>query len=125
MVVISVSLSGKELQEFDSIIEKMGYSSRSDAVREAFQNFVSENRWRGEEGCSVSLLVSMIYDDCKAHKVLDIIHDHSDIVSSSSHTHLSHKCLDQLVLEGHTTDLKGFLSSIANVKDVRVRKVHI
>ena len=123
MVVISVSLSGSELKQFDSIVEKMGFSSRSDAVREAFQSFISENRWRGEPEGSISLLVSLIYEDCKAHKVLDIVHDHSETIHSSSHTHIDHKCVDQLVLKGDSERLKEFLSMIARVKDVRVKRV--
>ncbi|MDD5473115.1 MAG: ribbon-helix-helix domain-containing protein [Candidatus Methanoperedens sp.] len=45
MVVISISLSGAELKEFDNITNKMGFSSRSDAVREALHRFVAQNKW--------------------------------------------------------------------------------
>ena len=45
MVVISISLSGSELKEFDNITNKMGFSSRSDAVREALHRFVAQNKW--------------------------------------------------------------------------------
>ena len=119
MVVISVSLSGNELKQFDSITEKLGYSSRSDAVREAFQNFISQNSWslRGEG--SRNLLVSLMYDDDKAHRILDIVHDHTDIIYSSSHTHVEHRCIDQLVLKGDFEELNSFMNTISGVKDVR------
>lgn len=125
MVVISISLPSKELKEFDTITEKMGYSSRSDAVREAFQNFISENRWKGIGEGPINLLVSLIYEDCKAHKVLDIIHDHSGTIHSSSHTHVDHKCIDQLVLNGEVEQLKEFLNSVAGIKDVRMKRIHL
>lgn len=125
MVVISVSLSGKELSQFDLLTERMGFSSRSDAIREALKNFISENRWKNEDEGSESLLVSLIYDDCRAHKILDIIHDHSDAIHSSSHTHIDHKCVDQIVLKGEVGRFKEFLSSIAAVKDVRVKRIPI
>jgi CopG family transcriptional regulator, nickel-responsive regulator len=125
MVVISVSLPSKELKEFDSITEKMGFSSRSDAVRDAFQNFISENRWKDMGEGSINLLVSLIYEDCKAHKVLDIIHNHSKTIHSSSHTHVDHKCIDQLVLNGEIDQLKDFLNNIAGIKDVRMKRVHL
>jgi len=125
MVVISVSLSGKDLREFDSITDKMGFSSRSDAVREAFQNFISENRWtEGEEG-PINLLVTLIYEDGKAHRVLDTIHDHSGIIHSSSHTHVDHKCIDQLILKGEIKKLNSFLNSIAGIKDVRSKRINL
>jgi metal-responsive CopG/Arc/MetJ family transcriptional regulator len=43
--VVSISLSGTELKEFDNITNKMGFSSRSDAVREALHRFVAQNKW--------------------------------------------------------------------------------
>ena len=35
MVVISVSLSARELREFEDVARQAGFSSRSDAVRDA------------------------------------------------------------------------------------------
>ncbi len=123
MVVISVSLSGKELKEFDSIVDKLGYSSRSDAVREAFGCFIEHNRWVTQDSDSPHLLVSLIYGDIKAHRILDIIHDFSETIHSSSHTHVDHKCVDQLVLKGENSELKRFVNAIAAVKDVRTKQV--
>ena len=122
MVVISVSLSGQELREFDAIVEKMGYSSRSDAVREAFHSFVSQNRWALDDNRSSNLLVSLIYGDSKAHKVLDIVHGFTDSIYSSSHTHVDHKCVDQLVMKGGQDELKAFMKALAGIKDVRVKQ---
>jgi len=125
MVVISVSLSGKDLKEFDAITEKMGFSSRSDAVREAFQNFISDNRWNRSKEGPINLLVTLIYEDGKAHKVLDTIHEHSETIHSSSHTHVDHKCIDQLVLKGEIENMNAFLNSIAGIKDVRLKRINL
>ncbi len=120
MVVISVSLGGKELKEFDAVLNKMGYSSRSDAVREALHHFVAQNKWASQVSGPSHLLISMIYEDEKTHKVTDILHQYSNIIHSSSHTHIDHKCVDQLLLKGEFQALKSFMEELASVKDVRV-----
>jgi metal-responsive CopG/Arc/MetJ family transcriptional regulator len=62
MVVISISLSGIELKEFDNITNKMGFSSRSDAVCEALHRFVAQNKWIDhiDNGTPLRLLFMMI-----------------------------------------------------------------
>jgi len=125
MVVVSISLSGKELKEFDSVVKEMGFSSRSDAVREALQSYLAQNRWTLDDSLSSNLLVSLVYGDGKAHKVLDIVHDFSSSIFSSSHTHVGHKCIDQLVMKGDKDKLRAFMKAIAGVKDVQVKQAFL
>ena len=71
MVVISVSLSAQELKEFEKVASQAGFSSRSDAVRDALARFVSANNWaNGMEG-KVSCALSIVYSDRKKLHVRD------------------------------------------------------
>ncbi len=120
MVVISVSLSAKELKEFEEVAKQAGFSSRSDAVRDALHRFVSTNNWtNGAEGHS-SCVISVIYADKKKHHVHDIIHEHADIVHSSMHTHLDHRCVEQIVLDGPSAEVRRMMAELSAHKDVRV-----
>ena len=56
MVVISVSISAKELRDFEEMAKQAGYSSRSDAVRDALHRFVSGNNWINDLEGRVSAL---------------------------------------------------------------------
>ncbi|RLI88864.1 MAG: nickel-responsive transcriptional regulator NikR, partial [Archaeoglobales archaeon] len=48
---IGVSLPKNLLNEFDSIIRTRGYSSRSEAIRDAIRNYIAEYKWlEREEG---------------------------------------------------------------------------
>jgi CopG family nickel-responsive transcriptional regulator len=120
MVVISVSISPKELKDFEEVAKQTGFSSRSDAVRDALHRFVSGNNWINGMDGRVSCVVSIIYADRKKHHVHDIIHEYADIVHSSMHTHIDHRCVEQIVLDGSSDEVRRLLSELAAQKDVRV-----
>ncbi len=120
MVVISVSLSARELREFEDVARQAGFSSRSDAVRDALSLFVSNNNWVNEMEGRVSCAVSVIYADRKKHHVHEVIHRYADIVHSSMHTHLEHRCVEQIVLDGPSEEVRKLLSELSSHKDVRI-----
>ncbi len=120
MVVISVSLPAQELKEFEEVANRAGFSSRSDAVRDALSRFVSANSWAsGMEG-QVSCVVSIIYADRKKHHVHEVVHQYADIVHSSMHTHLEHRCVEQIVLDGDAEEVRKLLVELSAHKDVRI-----
>lgn len=120
MVVISVSVDPKELRRFEEVARQRGFTSRSDAIREAMHAFVAQNRltFEGEE--SKHFLMSVVYEERKKHSVLDIIHRHSDIILSATHTHFDGKCAEQLVLTGSPERVSTMLDGLRSVKDVRI-----
>ena len=120
MVVISVSLSAKDLREFDEISDKAGFSSRSDAVRDAMHRYVSGNNWANRAEGRAVCAVSIIYSDRKKLKVHEIIHDHSDIVRSSLHTHMDSRCMEQMVLEGEMEEIKSMMAQLSAQKDIHL-----
>lgn len=119
MVVISVSLSSKELKEFDEISKELGFSSRSDAVRSALAKFISSNRLvLGAEG-EGHYFVSISYQEKKKHQVTEIIHKYSDVIKSSLHTHFDDKCVEQIIIVGDYGKVKSFTEELSSQKDVR------
>jgi CopG family transcriptional regulator, nickel-responsive regulator len=119
MVVISVSLSSKELKEFDEISKELGFSSRSDAVRSALAKFISANRLvLGSEG-EGHYLVSISYDEKKKHQVTEIIHKYSDVIRSSLHTHFDERCVEQTIIIGEYEKVRSFTEELSALKDVR------
>jgi CopG family nickel-responsive transcriptional regulator len=119
MVVISVSLSSKELKEFDEISKKLGFSSRSDAVRSALAKFISANRLvLGSEG-EGHYLVSISYEEKKKHQVTEIIHKYSDVIRSSLHTHFDERCVEQTIIIGEYEKVRSFTEELSALKDVR------
>ena len=120
MVVISVSLSGKELADFDALVEHFGYGSRSRAVRDALYHFISQHRMKFNKG-ELSLVLTLVYDaDHGSDRLNQVIHTNQRLIHTSLHNHLGAECVDVLVTRGDSTELHEFLDALARVKEVRV-----
>lgn len=119
MVVISVSLSGDELADFDRLVDHFGYDSRSSAVRDALHRFVAEHRmdWEGH----VDLVLTLVYAaDRGQNEVYAVAHDHEALIRTSTHHHLDERCVDVLVVHGPGEEVHRLMDRLTKVKDVRV-----
>ena len=101
---IGVSLPDTLLNKFDEIIDKRGYSSRSEGIRDAIRNYISYYEWMGDiKGHRVGT-VSVIYDHTKrglSNALADIQHHYTHLIKSSVHIHLDHdNCFEVIVLDG-------------------------
>jgi len=79
------------LKEFDEIITKMGYESRSKAIQDAVSLFISERKWLREEKTNQTGILLMVYDhEIKGleHDLTETQHQHSKLISSTMHIHL-------------------------------------
>jgi metal-responsive CopG/Arc/MetJ family transcriptional regulator len=120
MVVISVSLSGKELADFDALVQHFGYGSRSRAVRDAPSPFISQHRKKFNKG-DLILVLTLVYDaDHGSDDLNEVIHSHQGLIRTSVHNHLGTQCVDVLVTHGDAEELHHLLDELARVKEVRV-----
>lgn len=120
MVVISISIPEEELQEFDGASKDAGFSSRSDAMRDAIRDFISTKKCIPDTGEKISCIVTILYADKKKHHVHDIVHDYTDVVHSSMHTHVNGQCVEQIVLDGPSSEIKELFCHLSAQKDVRI-----
>ena len=56
-----VSLPSDLLDRFDEIIEKRGYSSRSEALRDAIRNYIVNYEWMNEVQGERVGVISLVY----------------------------------------------------------------
>ncbi|ADC66349.1 transcriptional regulator NikR, CopG family [Ferroglobus placidus DSM 10642] len=123
---IGVSLPKNLLEEFDSIIGKRGYSSRSEAIRDAIRSYIIEYKWlEKEEGEAVGVL-NVVYDhEVKgvSDTLIDLQHEFSDIILASLHLHLKRDlCLEMIILRGDMKRIKEISDKVSAVKGVRFVK---
>ena len=121
-----VSLPKNLLEEFDSIIGRRGYSSRSEAIRDAIRSYIIEYKWlEREEGEAVGVL-NVVYDhEVKgvSDTLIDLQHEFSDIILASLHLHLKKDlCLEMIILRGDMKRIKEISDKVSAVKGVRFVK---
>ena len=117
------------IKEFDETIGKMGYDNRSKAIQDSVRNFVSDYKWLKEQkGVKVGVLV-MVYDhEARGLEpaLTDAQHEHSDIISSSMHTHLSKRdCLETIVLRGEAEKIRKLAEELGKKKGVKQTRLTI
>ena len=118
---IGVSLEPELLSEFDKVIAKKGYVSRSEAIRDLVRDSLAENEWKNEHEymCGV---ITMIYDHDTpglSEKITELQHENSNNVFTTIHMHLDHdRCLEVVAVEGELACLKKLSNDIGALKGV-------
>ena len=116
-----VSLDSELLKKFDDFIGVEGYSNRSKAIADLIRKeFVSDVFAKGG---AVAGAVTIVYDHHKrevVNRLLDIQHDHGEIIISAQHVHLDHdNCLEIIAAIGPGGEIKALADSLKAIKGVK------
>ncbi len=127
--VISISLSSELLKKLDEIMKKKGYSSRSEAIRDAVRESLSEYELRRLENGSVTATVTVI-SELERHdvdeKLIRLRHEHDDIVSGNMHIHLGKAyCLEIFITQGEFEQVLNFIGRIRATRGIQQVKYTI
>jgi len=129
IVRVGVTFPPDLLKEFDETIDGMGYDNRSKAIQDSVRSFVNENKWlREQKGTKIGVLV-LVYDhEARGLEdaLIDIQHEHSRIIFSSMHVHLSERdCLETIALKGDANEIKRLTQEIMTRKGVKQAKLTV
>jgi CopG family transcriptional regulator, nickel-responsive regulator len=101
---IGISLEDDLLAQFDRLIERKGYTSRSEAIRDLIREQLVQREWSESGGGEKVAVVTIVYDHASsslAQKLTHIQHENHRAVVSALHVHMDeHNCLEVLVLRG-------------------------
>jgi CopG family nickel-responsive transcriptional regulator len=124
---IGVTFPPELLKDFDEIINKMGYESRSKAIQDAVRLFVSERKWLQQEGNTEQTgIILMVYDhDVRGLEsgLTEVQHEHSELVTSTLHIHIGERdCLEAIAVKGKAADLRHLSDELATKRGVKILK---
>jgi CopG family nickel-responsive transcriptional regulator len=124
---IGISLPDSLLDKFDEIIEKRGYSSRSEGIRDSIRSYISYYEWMGNiKGHHVGTIV-VIYNRTQrglSNALTDIQHHYSHIIKSSVHVYLEQEdCFEIVVLEGEGKEIIELAEAMMSLKGVKLSKL--
>lgn len=124
MPIVSMSVNQQILQKFDSILKKKGYSTRSEAFREALRTFIDEGEWAIGEGTN-EIVVTIIYDEHKVDRgaLSYIQHNYKEIIHTLIHNHLEDiNCLEVFIAKGSSEKLKSMIHDVRKIKGIKQLK---
>ena len=118
---IGVSIEPELLDEFDELIIRKGYSSRSEALRDLIRDSLAEQDWKNPEQYMVGT-ITIIYNYSTGsitERMMQLQHESNNHVSTSIHVHLDHdRCMEILLVSGALRELKELADQISSVRGV-------
>ncbi len=121
IVRFSVSLEDDLLEQFDRYCEQQQFVTRSEAVRQLIRDTLTTHAWQSQSAEAAGTL-TLVYDHHRTQlgdRLTKLQHDHTDLVVSTLHAHLSHDlCLEVIVLRGPAGKLQEIASQLRGLKGI-------
>ena len=119
---IGVAIESDLLEEFDKLIDRRGYSSRSEAFRDMIRGELNQTQVSSPYQHVVGTL-TIIYDHNVrqlSEKLTGMQHEHHHEIVSTLHVHVDHdQCLEVLVLRGPAVDVQKIADRLMATKGVK------
>ncbi len=119
---VGVSFESELLDKFDTLIQKKGYTNRSEAIRDLVRKSLIESEIEVERGDVIGT-ITIIYDHDigdVTNRLLHLQHHHHSDISSTIHIHVDeHICLEVLVIQGKVKDVRNLANNIMAIKGVK------
>jgi len=116
-------------KEFDALIARRRYGSRSEAMRDLLRQEVERDRLKYEARAHCVASLSYVYNHHQrdlAERLTATQHEHHDLVVATMHVHLDHEhCLETAVLKGSTATVRGFADQIKAERGVRHAAINL
>jgi CopG family nickel-responsive transcriptional regulator len=126
---IGVTFPPELLKDFDEVISKMGYESRSKAIQDAVRLYVSERKWLKEENSTQTGILLMVYDhEVKGleSELTETQHHHSSLIASTMHIHLGERdCLEAIAVKGKASEIHELSDELTTRRGVKILKTMI
>lgn len=120
LIRFGISLDESLLRQFDALIERKGYTNRSEAIRDLIRDALVEDELSaGAEAIGVITIVYSHETRELADTLNDLQHEYHKEIISALHVHLSaHKCLEVILVKGKSNDIKTIFDRLRGLRGV-------
>ncbi len=121
-----ISLESPLLKRFDRLINKKGYASRSEAIRDLIRDSLVTEEWKSDNTETVGTITLVYSHDTRelSDNLNDIQHHYHQLVISTTHIHLDgHNCLEVIIVKGKSEDIKAVADRLIGIKGVKHGKL--
>lgn len=123
MTVISISLTPELLTKLDKYVEKSGYSSRSEAIRTAVREALSQFTLQRLERGQVVATVTVISDRERREQnssLMDLRHEFDESIFGNMHLHVGKGyCVEIFIIREETERVLDFVSRVRAIRGIR------
>lgn len=126
LVRFGVSVPVTLVRAFDERIAQLGYTNRSEAIRDLMRAHLVEAEWEQAHGQVVGT-VTIIYDHEKpdlSQVLTSLQHRYVHAIVCTTHVHLdAHNCMEVIVLRGRAEEIQKIASSLISARGVKHGKL--
>lgn len=127
IVRFGVSLDHHLLVDFDKVVRRRRYATRSEALRDLIRDQLVDQDWAGEADRETVATITFVYDHHVRNltgKLTRIQHDFQGRIMAGMHVHLDHDhCLEVLVVKGKASQIREVADALVSVKGVKHGKL--
>jgi len=121
IVRFSVSLESDLLDDFDRFCKDEKFATRSEAIRQLLRDKLTSQAWESDAH-EVAGTLTLVYDHHRAQlrdRLMELQHDHTDLIVATLHAHLSHDlCLESIILRGPARKLRQIAAELKGLKGI-------
>ena len=125
-VRFGVSMDRDLLKGFDELIKKMGYTTRSEAIRDLIRERLVQQEWSLTDRETVGTITLVYSHDVRelTETLTALQHQYHKQIISTMHIHLDHhNCLEVLIVKGRGTAIKRIAERLLSTKGVKHGKL--
>lgn len=120
---VTLSASPDLVEELDEVIETGQYGNRSEAIRDALRQFLTDYYWEHEPERTLQGSIVIVYDHAATgvnDRLLELQHDANELIVSVQHVHFDHhRCLETLAVEGPGDEIHSLVDNLRSIKGVQ------
>jgi len=125
---ITITIDDDLLGTVDALMERQGYESRSEALRDIIRSHAARERLSSPETQCIGTL-SLVFDygvRDLAQRIAHAHHAHHEMVELSARVYLDHdSCMEISVLRGAVADVRRLAESLSTQRGVRHANLHL
>ena len=124
--ILSFSLPKKIVTEIDELSDEVGYTTRSELIRDAIRALIRSKFDIDKIKGKVEGVIVVLYQHSADNKVSDLRHRHMDVIKSYMHSDFREratKCCDILIFSGDAGRVRNIIfdfKAITNVEAVHL-----
>jgi CopG family nickel-responsive transcriptional regulator len=126
IIRFGVSIDSQLIKKFDALINRKGYTTRSEAIRDMIRDTLVEEEWEAGTQETVGT-ITIVYNHHTReleHALTDMQHKSFHQIISTLHVHLdAHNCLEVLVVKGKGQEIKNIADRLIGTKGVKHGKL--
>ena len=126
--IVSFSVPKKLGQDLEKLAEEIGYSNRSELIRDAIRLLMKNKVDIDQLDGRVEGVIITLYEHSAEQEVSDIRHRNMDTIKSFMHTDFNERartCCDVLIFSGQAGSVKSMVFDMESVKNVREVKMFL